>query len=79
MTRLGKRHVEAMLDGYDTDPIASLVAALRIVLDAPGASWDVLLDRAPITGPRRAALLRNEVVALDELFVELNEMRTLGP
>lgn len=79
MTRLGKRHVEAMLAAYDDDPVAALTPALRLVLDAPAADWSTLLAEAPFSDERRAALADGDVAALDALFVELNEMRTLAP
>ena len=75
--RLGKIQVERMLGVYDDDPVAALADALRIVLGAPGASWDELIARAPIAVDRRAALLRHDQRALDALAAELNEVRTL--
>ena len=68
-----------MLDTYDHDPITALTAALRLTVEAPGATWDELLVIAPFD-PRRAERLRaGEVCALDELFVELNELRAIAP
>jgi len=65
--------------GFDTDPVGTLTIALRIALDAPGAAWSELLADPAIDDDRAAALLRAEVPALDALFAELNELRSIGP
>lgn len=68
-----------MLTDYDADPVAALSAALRIVLDLPGATWRSLLAIAPIDAGRRLLLLDGDQSSLDELAAELNERRTLAP
>jgi len=68
-----------MLDSYDDDPVTALTAALRLTVEAPGATWDELLVIAPFDPARAARLRAGEVGALDELFVELNELRVIGP
>ena len=73
MTRLRKRDAEAMLDAYDTDPIAALTAALRVVFDAPNDSWLELIAMFPDS--RRHGLLARNQIALDDLFTDLNELR----
>ncbi len=78
ISRLTKRDVETLLAGYDRDPIDALAAALRIVLDAPDASWPELVAGAGFTDTRRAALLIGEEGALDALAAELNEERSLS-
>jgi hypothetical protein len=64
---------------YDDDPIAALTTALRIALDAAGAGWDELIADPRIDTRRADALRSGDVVALDGLFAELNELRTIGP
>jgi hypothetical protein len=77
--RLAKRDVEALLRDYDADPIVALTAALRIVLRRDDASWDELLDLAPIPDARRRLLRERDAAALDDLAAELNEERSLRP
>ncbi len=76
--RLGKRHVEALLAGYDTDPVEALTQALRHVLQAPDAEWAQLVVLCGFLPGRTAALAAHDVRALDELAAELNEMRAIG-
>ena len=66
-----------MLAAYDTDPIAALTAALRIVLDMPDGGWAALVAAAPIDEDRRGRLLSHDVSSLDQLTAELNEFRSL--
>jgi hypothetical protein len=54
--RLKKADAERLLAAYDTDPIAALTAALRIVLDMPDAGWAALVAAAPIDADRRGRL-----------------------
>ena len=77
MARLNKFDAEALLNGYDADPVGTLTAALAKVLDCPGTEWDDLLAAAPFEPSRRSALAAREPAALDELARELNEMRSL--
>jgi hypothetical protein len=79
MARLTKFDVEALLGGYDTNPIDALTRALAKVLDRPGASWTDLLAVAPLTAEARTALRAGETAALDDLARLLNEMRDLPP
>lgn len=75
---LRKRDVEALLAGYDDDPVGALTIALRRVLDRPDdASFAELVALAGFDEPRRLALLANDVGALDALAAELNERRRL--
>jgi len=67
-----------MLASYDADPVAALSAALAIVVDLPGATWEASLAAADLPDGRRRALLTGDLGALDELAAELNELRTLG-
>lgn len=67
-----------MHDAFDGDPVGALTVALRHALDAPHATWTDLLEMRAIE-PVRADLLRiGDVAALDQLFVDLNELRTIG-
>jgi hypothetical protein len=75
--KLSKRDVEALLAGYDTDPIDALTVALRVVLDQPDASFDTLVASAPIGPRRRRDLVARDLAALDALARELNETRGL--
>lgn len=75
IARLKKVHVERLLADYDTDPIAALTAALRIVLDMPEAGWGALLDATTIDAERRQHLLSADEASLDRLAAELNERR----
>ena len=77
MTRLNKFDVEAMLNGYDANPVAALTSALAKVLDRPGADWGSLVAAAPFDDSRRALLLAGDQAALDRLVADLNELRTL--
>ncbi len=78
MTRLGKAHAEALLNGYDAAPIHALTVALRVALDSPTLSWAELVDLVDVPEERRAGLLRGEPVALDNLATELNEVRCVA-
>jgi hypothetical protein len=77
-SRLGKRHVEALLAAYDADPVGALTAALRHVFQAPTADWAHLVALGDFEPDRAALLVARDVRALDELAAELNEMRTIG-
>jgi hypothetical protein len=77
MARLNKSDVEALLDAYDTNPVGALTVALSKVLVAPSATWEQLLELAPLDAGRRRALLARDQPALDSLARELNELRTL--
>jgi len=78
--RLRKADVERLLADYDADPIATLTVALRVALATPDATWETLLERAPIEPERRERLRSCDEGALDELAAELNENRCLdGP
>jgi hypothetical protein len=65
-----------LLAGYDSDPIAALTTALRIVLDRPDTGWAALLAAAPIDEDRRGSLLSHDEASLDRLAAELNEFRS---
>jgi hypothetical protein len=65
-----------LLAGYDTDPIAALTTALRLVLDMPNTGWAALIAAAPIDEARRGALLAHDEPSLDRLATELNEFRS---
>ena len=77
IARLKKSHVERLLVDYDADPVAALSAALRVVLDMPGADWATLLAAAPLDAARRRLLLDADESSLDQLAAELNERRAL--
>lgn len=76
MGRLKKADVERLLDDYDGDPVGALTAALRVVLDSEG-DFAALVVAAGLPPERRSALLAHEPRSLDELLVDLNELRTL--
>ncbi len=78
IARLTKRDVETLLASYDADPIGALSAALRIVLQRPGAAWPELIEAARFSDTRTAALLLGEERAFDALAAELNELRKLA-
>lgn len=79
MTVLRKAEVERLLRDYDHDPLAALTDALRIVLDAPTATWAELVNRAAFDDERRALLLAGDQSTLDGLAAELNEQRGVPP
>ncbi|MFM8268306.1 MAG: hypothetical protein ACKOA2_09830 [Ilumatobacteraceae bacterium] len=79
MTVLRKAEVERLLRDYDADPLAALTDALRIVLDAPTATWAELVRRAAFDDARRALLLAGDQSTLDGLAAELNEQRGVPP
>ena len=76
IARLKKVHSERLLADYDTDPIGALTAALRIILEMPDSSWEVLLAAAPIDAGRRQQLQSADQPSLDQLAAELNERRS---
>lgn len=76
--RLKKIDVERLLTDYDADPVAALLAALRIVLQMPNADWAALVAAAPIDAARRGRLLALDETSLDQLAKELNERRTIA-
>lgn len=77
MTRLKKADAAALLDGYDTDPVAALTTALRVALDRPDLDWTALVKLAGFSCARRIRLQGNDPAALDELASELNELRVV--
>jgi hypothetical protein len=77
IARLKKTQVERLLTDYDTDPVAALSAALRIVLDMPDAEWPALLTATPLDATRRQLLIETDESSLDQLAAELNERRDL--
>ena len=77
IARLKKTDAEQLLADYDTDPVAALSAALRIVLDMPGAKWAALLAATPLDATRRRLLIESDESSLDQLAAELNERRDL--
>ena len=78
MSRLKKADVEALLAGYDADPVAALTTALQVSLDRPDLEWTALLKVAGFSCARRIRLQGNDPAALDELAGELNELRALA-
>lgn len=74
---LRKTEVEALLAGYDSDPVGALAAAMRIVLEMPGEVFPALVRAAGFPADREQRLLAHDVRSLDELARELNELRTL--
>jgi hypothetical protein len=61
---------------YDADPIGALSAAMRIVLDMPDATWEMLVAAAPIDSYRKQRLLSGDESSMDRMAAELNEHRT---
>ena len=78
MTALGKSDVERLMADYDTDLVAALTDALRITLDAPDLGWTALVKQAGFDCARRIRLQAADPTALDELLVDLNELRSLS-
>jgi hypothetical protein len=77
MHRLSKADVEALLQTYDTDPIASLTRALSVVLGNELATWQEALEQLPSDTFNISALLQEEIVHLDALVKRLVENRSL--
>lgn len=77
MHRLSKADVEALLQTYDTDPIASLTRALSVVLGNELATWQEALEQLPSDTFNITALLQEEIVHLDALVKRLVENRSL--
>ena len=63
---------------YDHDPVAALTTVLRTALDQPDLDWTALVKLAGFSCARRIRLQAAETAALDELLVELNELRGLS-
>ena len=78
MSRLRKVDVEALLAGYDEDPVGALTTALRVTLDRQDLEWTALVQLAGFSCARRIRLQGNDPAALDELAAELNELRTVA-
>jgi hypothetical protein len=78
VTTLRKSDVETLLAAYDADPVAALTTALRINLDEPELDWTALVKKAGFDCARRIRLQAADPTALDELLVDLNELRTVG-
>ncbi len=77
MSQLTKSDVEALLAGYDADPVAALTAALRVELDRPDLDWTALVKLAGFSCARRIRLQGNDPQALDELAEELTGLMTV--
>lgn len=77
MSRLTKYDAEALLRGYDADPVDALLTALRVVTNRPEGTWPELVHLASADPDRRTALEAGDPFALDALVAELNELRTL--
>ena len=77
MHRLSKADVEALLQTYDTEPIASLTRALSVVLGNELATWQEALEQLPSDTFNITALLQEEIVHLDALVKRLVENRSL--
>ena len=75
--KLRKADVEQLLADYDSDPVAALTVALRVVLDRPDDEWSTLIQTA-FAEDRRDRLHARDSIALDQLAAELNELRTLA-
>jgi hypothetical protein len=58
--------------------VAALTTALRVALDRPDLDFTALVKLAGFSCARRIRLQAQEPAALDELLVELNELRTLA-
>ncbi len=74
---LSKRDVERMLAEYDRDPVAALLAAMRIVLGRPFASWQTAMIECCAGANKMQQLLDFDQSALDDLARELNETRVI--
>lgn len=79
MTALRKSEVERLMSDYDLDPVGALTTALRTTLDRPDLDWTALVKLAGFGCARRIRLQAHEMSALDELLVELNELRGVSP
>jgi hypothetical protein len=77
VSRLRKTDVEALLAGYDEDPVGALTTALRVTLERPDLEWTALVKLAGFSCARRIRLQGNDPEALDELAAELNELRVV--
>jgi hypothetical protein len=77
VTDLKKRDVERMLADYDRDPVGALTAALQVTLERPDLDWTALVKLAGFGCARRIRLQAEDPAALDELLVELNELRSV--
>ena len=77
MHRLSKADVEALLQTYDTEPIASLTRALSVVLGNELATWQEALEQLPSDTFNITALLHEEIAHLDALVKRLVENRSL--
>ena len=77
MRRLSKADVEALLQTYDTDPIASLTSALSVVLGKELATWHEALEQLPSDTFDITALLQEDIDQLDALVKRLVENRSL--
>ncbi|HAP78033.1 MAG TPA: hypothetical protein DCR14_18365 [Acidimicrobiaceae bacterium] len=79
LARLNKFEAEQLMNRYDTEPVAALTEALRVVLDRPHDDWPALVNAAGFRCDRRILLHAADPSALDDLAAELNELRSLDP
>jgi hypothetical protein len=77
MRKLSKRDVEALLVEYDNNPIASLHAALGVLIPNCPASWEEAVDLLPIDEHQKQLLRHRNIEQLDALVKQLVETRCL--
>lgn len=74
--RLTKRHVEILMESYDSDPVASLTQALTQIVGA-FSSWDELVEALPVQRQVQERLRAHDTSAMDDLVKQLVEFRSL--
>jgi hypothetical protein len=77
VTRLRKADVRRMLERFDRDPVGALTVALAAILEISAPDWNQLVALCGFAPDRVDALQRGDQRALDQLAVDLNELRSL--
>lgn len=77
MARLKKNDVERLARDYDRDPCSALAAALRTLGGDPEGGWETLVSSLNFDRDMARRLTEREQAAMDQLLVDLIELRDL--
>lgn len=77
MRKLSKRDVEALLAGYDKNPVSSLLSALQLLLPEHPSNWEEAVNALSTDDVTKQQLRDHSIDALDSLVKQLVETRSL--
>lgn len=77
MRKLSKRDVEALLSGYDNNPVVALHAALRLLIPDCPNDWNDTVALLSVSDEMKRDLRNCEIGSLDSLVKQLVETRGL--